>query len=150
MKKFIEWLISVHGLSWTTIIVVIAQSFHYYHFFQSFELFNGIGNYIYSIFLTVVLSLPLLIFTAKLGSVSLKFGNTSSIEREEIKDKYREGVNLYTYVDIVVNIYTWYTKLNVFFGFEWKYFPKYLVATLIAIILPLTLKKFAGELKLKA
>ena len=41
------------------------------------------------------------------------------------------------------------TKLNVFFDFKWILLPKYIVATLIAVILPITLKKFSGEIKLK-
>lgn len=149
MKRFIRWLISNDGLSWTTFIVVIAQAFHYFAFFFSFDLFNGIINYFYSGFLTIVLSLPLMIFTTKLGSVPLKFGTTNQFEREELLTKYREGVNLYMYTDIIINIYTWYTKLDVFFNYQWILLPKYIVATLIAIILPITLKKFAGEIKLK-
>jgi hypothetical protein len=150
MKKFITWLISVDGLSWTTTLIVVAQSFHYYAFFLSFGLFDNIINHVYSLFLTIVLSLPLLVFTTKLGNIPIKFGDkNNSIEREELIDKYTEGVNLYMYTDIVINIYTWYTTLDVFFNFQWIYLPKYIVATLIAIILPITLKKFAGEIRLK-
>lgn len=149
MKKFIKWLISTGGLAWTTFIVVIAQSFHYFAFFYSFELFNGIINYIYSVFFTIVLSLPLMIFTTKLGNIPLKFGDNNQFKKTELEDKYMEAVNLYMYTDILINMYTWYTKLNVFFDFKWILLPKYIMVTLISIILPITLKKFSGEIKLK-
>ena len=149
MKNFIKWLISNSGLSWAVFIIVISQGLHYFAFFYSFELFNGVMNYIYSIFFTIVLSLPLMIFTIKLGNIPLKFGDTSVIKKNELEEKYMEAVNLYMYTDILINIYTWYTKLNVFFDFKWILLPKYIVATLIAVILPITLKKFSGEIKLK-
>jgi hypothetical protein len=147
MKKFIKWLISSSGLAWTTFIVVIAQAFHYFLFFYGFELFYGVTNYIYSIFLTIVLSLPLMIFTTKLGNIPLKFGE-NKFNKTEIEEKYKSGVNLYMYTDITINIYTWYIKLEVFTNFQWELLPKYIVATAVAIILPVTLKKFAGEIKL--
>lgn len=149
MKKFIAWLISSSGLAWATFIIVISQAFHYWAFFYSFELFTGIINYIYSTFFTIVLAMPLLIFTVKLGNIPLKFGEASVFKRSELEEKYKSGVNLYMWVDILINLYTWYTKLDVFFGFQWKFTPKYLVASLIAVIIPLTLKKFAGEIKIK-
>ena len=149
MKQFIKWLISTGGLAWTTFIVVIAQAFHYYAFFYSFELFNGIINYIYAGFFTIVLSLPLMIFTTKLGNIPLKFGETNQFKKSELEEKYMEAVNLYMYTDILINMYTWYTKLNVFFDFKWILLPKYIMVTLISIILPITLKKFSGEIKLK-
>jgi hypothetical protein len=149
MKQFIKWLISTGGLAWTVMIVVLAQGMHYFSFFYSFELFNGIMNYIYAVFFTIVLSLPLMIFTTKLGNIPLKFGETNQFKKSELEDKYMEAVNLYMYTDILINMYTWYTKLNVFFDFKWILLPKYIMVTLISIILPITLKKFSGEIKLK-
>lgn len=149
MKQFIKWLISTGGLAWTVIIVVLAQSFHYYAFFYSFKMFNGIINHGYSLFLTIVFSLPLLIFTAKLGSITMKFGEVSQFKLSELEEKYKGAVNLYTWLDIIINIYTWYIQLELFSNFKYIFIPKYFVATIIAIVLPLTLKRFAGELKIK-
>lgn len=149
MKQFIKWLISSSGLAWAVFIVVVAQSFHYYIFFYSFELFSNIVNYIYSIFLTIVLSLPLMIFTLKLGNLPLKFGETSVFKKNELEEKYIGAINLYMYSDILINIYTWYTKLNVFFHFQWILLPKYIVVTIVAVLIPVSLKKFGGEIKVK-
>ncbi|MCK9429213.1 MAG: hypothetical protein M0R17_04355 [Candidatus Omnitrophica bacterium] len=148
MKQFIKWLISSNGLAWATFIIVIAQSFHYASFFYSFDLFNGALNYVYAGFFTIVLAMPLMIFTVKLGNLPLKFGETNQFKKSELEDKYMEAVNLYMYTDILINMYTWYTKLNVFFDFQWILLPKYIMVTLISIILPISLKKFSGEIKL--
>jgi len=149
MKQFISWLISTSGLAWTTFIIVIAQAFHYFNFFYGFEMYTNWVNYVYALFLTIVLSLPLMIFTTKLGSIPMKSANKTQAEIQSLQNKYSDAVNLYTWLDILVNIYTWYMQLDAFFGFEYKFIPKYFVATLIAVVLPLTLKKFAGELKIR-
>lgn len=149
MKNFISWLISSSGLAWTVIIVCLAQSFHYYAFFFGFQMFTGAINHAYSLFLTIVFSLPLLIFTTKLGSISLRSANKTAFEVEEMETKFRGAVNLYTWLDIIINIYTWSMQLNMFFAFEYKFIPKYFVASVVAVVLPLTLKRFAGELKIR-
>ena len=149
MKNFISWLISTSGLSWVTVIVVLAQSAHYAAFFYSFAMFPGWINYLYSLFLTIVFSLPLLIFVTKLGSVPLKSANKSSFEVEELQDRYRGAVNLYMLLDIAINLYTWAIQLDMLSNFEYKLIPKYVVASIVAVVLPLTLKKFSTELKIR-
>jgi len=146
MKKFINWLIDNRGMSWATMLIVIAQGFHYYHLFIGIELFKDyLSNVIYALFLTVVLSMPLMIFTTKLGS--LRKNKQKLFEFEDRKNIYITAIAWYTTIDIIVNIYTWYNKLDVFFSFDWQFLPKYIVVTCIAVLLPITLKKFAGEIK---
>ena len=149
MKNFISWLISTSGLAWVTVIVVLAQSLHYSAFFYSFKMFDGFWNYLYSFFLTVVFSLPLLIFVTKRGSVALKSQGKTAFEIQELQDKFTTAVNLYMYLDIVINIYTWYTQLDLFTKFSYEFIPRYIVATVVAIVLPVTLKLFSGELKIR-
>jgi hypothetical protein len=148
MKNFIKWLIDVDGMSWATFFIVIAQGFHYYHLFIGLGLFFGIANIIYATFLTSVLSIPLMIFTTKLGTIR-RTKRGGLIEYEDRIENYQSAIVWYTIIDIIVNIYTWYNKLNVFLGFDTKYIPKYIVVTAIAILIPITLKKFAGEIKVK-
>jgi len=146
MRKFLQWLIATDGMSWATIFIVIAQAFHYYYLFIGIELFQGTANIIYSLFLTCVLSIPLMIFTVKLGSIRK---GKKIMEYEERKENYVTAIAWYTIIDIIINIYTWYSKLDVFLGFEYKFIPKYIVVSTIAILLPITLKKFAGEVRIK-
>lgn len=146
MKKFINWLIDNRGMAWATILIVVAQGFHYFHLFIGIELFKTyLSNVLYASFLTVVLSMPLMIFTIKIGSIRKR--KDKIIEYNDRKDDYTQAINWYTGVDIIINIYTWYTKLDVWHNFQWISTPKYFVITMVAILIPITLKKFAGEVK---
>ena len=87
-----------------------------------------------------------MIFTVKLGSIRK---GKKIMEYEERKENYVTAIAWYTIIDIIINIYTWYSKLDVFLGFEYKFIPKYIVVSTIAILLPITLKKFAGEVRIK-
>lgn len=145
MRNFINWLINSSGMAWAAFLIVIAQGFHYYSLFIGLDLFTGLMNQVYAIFLTIVLSMPLMIFTTKLGS--LRKNKKKVFEFEERKEVYITAIAWYTTIDIIVNIYTWYNKLNVFFAFDWQSLPKYIVVSAIAILLPITLKKFSGEVK---
>jgi hypothetical protein len=145
MKGFVNWLIRLDGVVVAALLIVISQGFHYFSFFSSFELYGNWVNYLYSSFFTLVLSFPLMIFTIKAGNIRVKHGTELF---KKIERKYNEAVLLYMWVDIVINIYTWYIQIELFTNFQYNLIPKYIVSTLIAVILPITLKYFAGEIRL--
>ena len=144
---------SVRAVFLFAICGVIAQTYHTYYLGYDISLIPGIHRVIQGIFMTLLFSGGLIVYT-------LRAGNAETLME---KERYDDIANYFKYFEIWLNLFYWSYKIIYISGwhyadghrnvesFDWNA-PEYfrlIVAIPFAIALPVIIKQFAGEIKLK-
>lgn len=138
ITKFIGVFVSREFAFIFALLGTCTQIFHNYYLAKSISSFEGFALIFQALILSTFISTSLLYFVA------------ITDPEDDVKDYKRnlKAVNLFTFIEITINLY-YYTRHLIIISEESRIFD-FLFAIIISIIIPLTIKLYAGSIKAKA
>lgn len=140
-KQIIRFIVSVFASREFAfvycIIGTLAQTAHTYYLVESISSLSGFARYFQSIGLSVFISSSLLFFTAI----------ADNDEYNENYSKTHLAVNLFMWIEIIINIY-YYSKHLLISVPEPNWFD-FIFGGIVSCLIPITIKLYAGIIKAK-
>ena len=151
MDGAIEAIASVRAGFFFAFVGMIAQMTHIWLLAYQYSSFEGTGAIIQAWILSTALGGGLLFFTVRAGNPE-RNNNNVTIARE----RYNKTANAFAVFEAFINLYYWANKIVFIPGFSNGTFDpvavqwhQLFIAVPFAIAIPVVLKQYAGEIRLK-